>query len=160
MVVNRKLDMILTIYFICINQEYYVIYLQNMKFVWFIFWPGGVYTDNTYTTKPESWSHIRIHFMNHDYIGSFWQCQMSQKVGEMWKSRRLDTLELGLCGIPQWGGNANITPSFHPNHTLHLTGPNSGLAPFRILYITKQLETAPWVNGAVSYLIYNCPVAN
>ena len=25
-------------------------------------------------------SHIMIHFMNHDYIGSLWQCQMSQKV--------------------------------------------------------------------------------
>ena len=38
-----------------------------------------MYTDDTYATKPESRSHIRIHFMNHDYIGSFWQCQMSQK---------------------------------------------------------------------------------
>ena len=47
-----------------------------------ILWPGGAYTDNTYATKPESWSHIRIHFMNHDYIGSFWQCQMRQKTSQ------------------------------------------------------------------------------
>ena len=59
-----------------------MIYLQNIKFVQLILWPGGVYTDDTYATKPESRSHIRIHFMNHDYIGSFWQCHMSQKVGE------------------------------------------------------------------------------
>ena len=56
-----------------------MIYLQNMKFVQLILWPGGAYTDNTYATKLESRSHIRIHFMNHDYIGSFWQCQMNQK---------------------------------------------------------------------------------
>ena len=56
-----------------------MIYLQNMKFVQLILWPGGAYTDDTYATKLESQSGIRIHFMNHDYIGSFWQCQMSQK---------------------------------------------------------------------------------
>ena len=33
-----------------INQGHYVIYLQNMKFVRLILWPGGAYTDNTYTT--------------------------------------------------------------------------------------------------------------
>ena len=35
-------------------QEYYIIYLQNMKFVQLIVWPGGAYTDNTYTTKVKS----------------------------------------------------------------------------------------------------------
>ena len=75
----RKVHKISTKYLICINWRHYVIYLQNMKFVQLILWPGGAYTDNTYATKPESRSHIMIHFMNHDYIGSFWQCQMSQK---------------------------------------------------------------------------------
>ena len=78
MAASGKIQVISTKYFMYINQGYYVINLQNMKFVQLILWPGGAYTDNTYTTKPESRSHIRIHFMNHDYIGSFWQCQMSQ----------------------------------------------------------------------------------
>ena len=79
MTTSRKLHMISTKYFMSINWKHYVIYLQNMKFVQLILWPGGAYTDNTYATKLESGYHIRIHFMNHDYIGSFWQCQMNQK---------------------------------------------------------------------------------
>ena len=71
--------MISTKCFMCINWGHYVIYLQNKKFVWLIVWPGGAYTDDTYATKAESWSHIRIHFVNHDCIGSLWQSQMSQK---------------------------------------------------------------------------------
>ena len=42
--------MILTKYFSNINQALYVKYLQNMKFVKLILWPGGAYTDNTYAT--------------------------------------------------------------------------------------------------------------
>ena len=56
-----------------------------------ILWPEGAYTDDTYATKPESRSHIRIHFMNHDYIGSFWQCQMSQKTTNLCHSTHLRT---------------------------------------------------------------------
>ena len=70
MAASRKVHVILTKYFMCINQGYYVIYQQNMKFMQLILWPGGAYTYNTYATKLESRSHIRIHFMNHDYIGS------------------------------------------------------------------------------------------
>ena len=81
MAASRKVHVISTKYFMCINCGYYMIYLQNIKFMQSILWPGGAYTDNTYATKPESRSHIRIPFMNHDYIGSFWQCQMSQKAG-------------------------------------------------------------------------------
>ena len=80
MAASRKVQVISTKYFMCINWKYYVIYLQNIKFVQLILWPGGACTDDTYTIKPESGSHIRIHSMNHDYTGSFWQCQMSQKV--------------------------------------------------------------------------------
>ena len=36
------------------QSGHYVIYLQNMKFVQLILWPGGAYTDNTYTTKVKS----------------------------------------------------------------------------------------------------------
>ena len=70
MAVSRKVHVISTKYFIYINWGYYVLYLQNIKFVQLIVWPGGAYTDNTYATKPESRSHIMIHFMNHDNIGS------------------------------------------------------------------------------------------
>ena len=83
MAASGKVQVISTKYFMCINWGHYVIYLQNIKFVQLILWPGGAYTDDTYATKLESRSHIRIHFMNHDYIGSFWQCQMSQKAQKM-----------------------------------------------------------------------------
>ena len=79
--------MISTKYIMCINWGHYVVYVQNIKFVQLILWPGRAYTDNTYATKPESRSHIRIHFMNHDYIGSFWQCQMNQKVNHFVKPK-------------------------------------------------------------------------
>ena len=46
MTASQKVNKISTEYFIDINQEYYVIYLQNMKFVKLISWPGGAYTDN------------------------------------------------------------------------------------------------------------------
>ena len=59
MAASRKVQVILTKYFICINQEHYVIYLQNIKFERLILWPGGVYTDA-----------MHISFMNHDCIGS------------------------------------------------------------------------------------------
>ena len=70
MAVSRKVHVISTKYFICINQGSYVIYLQNMKFVHLIVWPAGAYTDDTYVIKPESRSNIMVHFMNHDYKGS------------------------------------------------------------------------------------------
>ena len=97
---SRKVQGISTKYFMCINQRYYVIYLQNMKFMWLIVWPGGAYTDDTYTTKPESRSHIRIHFMNHDYIGSFWQCQMSQKPRHSANIFEWE-MKLGIPGCPK-----------------------------------------------------------
>ena len=46
-----KLHVISTKYFMCINQEYNVIYLQNMKFEWLTVKPGGAYTDATCGTK-------------------------------------------------------------------------------------------------------------
>ena len=75
MAASGKAQEISTKYFMCINWGYYVIYLQNMTFVQLTLRPGGAYTGDTCATKPELQSHIRIHFMNHDYIGSFWQCQ-------------------------------------------------------------------------------------
>ena len=59
-----------TKYFMCINRGHYVIYLQSMKFVRLILWPGGAYTDDTYATKVKSMIPHLIHFMSHDYIGS------------------------------------------------------------------------------------------
>ena len=80
MAASEKVHMISTKYFICINQEYYVIYLQNMKFVLLILWPGGAYTDDTYATKVKSMIPYYDEIMNHDYVGSLWQSQMSQKL--------------------------------------------------------------------------------
>ena len=79
MAASQKLHVISTKYFMCINQRHYVIYLQNMKFLQSILWPGGVYTDANATKIMTPYSD---EIMNHDYIGSFWQCQMSQKAPE------------------------------------------------------------------------------
>ena len=54
MAASQKVHGLLTKYLMYINQGYYVIYLKNMKFMKLIFWPGGVYTDDTYTTKVKS----------------------------------------------------------------------------------------------------------
>ena len=79
MAVSQKVQVIPTKYFRYINQSYYVIYLQNIKFIQSIFWPGGAYTDNTYANKAKIMIPYDDEIVNHDYIGSFWQCQMSQK---------------------------------------------------------------------------------
>ena len=50
MAASQKVHVISTKYFMCINRGHYVIYLQNMKFVRLILWPGGVYTDDAYAT--------------------------------------------------------------------------------------------------------------
>ena len=50
MAVSEKVLMISTKYFRDINWGHYVIYLQNIKFVRLILWPGGAYTDYAYTT--------------------------------------------------------------------------------------------------------------
>ena len=41
-----------------------------MKFLQSILWPGGVYTDDTYTAKVKSMIPYYDEIMNHDYIGS------------------------------------------------------------------------------------------
>ena len=63
--------MTLTKNFMFINREHYVIYLQNMKFVKSIFWPGGAYTDTTYAHTARILIPYSDEIMNHDYIGSF-----------------------------------------------------------------------------------------
>ena len=40
----------------------------------------GAYTDDTYATTATITIPYRGEIMNHDYIGSFWQCQISQKL--------------------------------------------------------------------------------
>ena len=54
----------------CINWEHYVIYLQNMKFVRSILWPGGVYTDAAHAAKAKIMIPYSDEIVNHDYIGS------------------------------------------------------------------------------------------
>ena len=48
-----------------------MIYLQNMKFIRLILWPGGVYTDAANATKAKITIPYSHEFVNHDYIGSF-----------------------------------------------------------------------------------------
>ena len=50
MAASQKVHEISTKYCMGINWGHYVIYLQNMKFVRLILWPGGVYTDKAYAT--------------------------------------------------------------------------------------------------------------
>ena len=40
MAASQKVHVISTKYFMCINQGHYVMYLQNMKFLQSILWPG------------------------------------------------------------------------------------------------------------------------
>ena len=80
MAASQEVHKILTKYFICINQGHYMIYLQYMKFVRSTLWPGGAYTDTAHAKKAKIMIPYSDEIMNHDYIGSFWQCQMSQKV--------------------------------------------------------------------------------
>ena len=54
MAASGKVQVISTKNVMCINWGHYVMYVQNKKFVQLILWPGGAYTDDTYTTKPES----------------------------------------------------------------------------------------------------------
>ena len=66
MAASQKVYVILTKYFMCINQGYYVIYLQNMKFELFILWPGGVYTDTAHGTKCKIFKNIyNFFYVNH-----------------------------------------------------------------------------------------------
>ena len=70
MAASQKVHMISTKYFIGINQENYLIYIQKIKFVQSIFWPGGAYTDATHTDKAKITIPYSHEIMNHDYIGS------------------------------------------------------------------------------------------
>ena len=70
MAASQKVHMILTKYFMCINQGHCVIYLQNMKFVQSILWPGGAYTDAAHVAKAKIMIPYSDEIMNHDYIGS------------------------------------------------------------------------------------------
>ena len=70
MAASRKVHEISTKYFMCINQELYVIYLQNIKFVKSILWPGGAYTDAAHAAKAKIMIPYSHEIMNHDYIGS------------------------------------------------------------------------------------------
>ena len=54
-----------------IIQGYYVIYLENTKFLQSILWPGGAYTDATNATAATIMIPYKDEILNHDYIGSF-----------------------------------------------------------------------------------------
>ena len=47
---SQKVHVILTKYFMDLNQGHHMIYLQNIKFVGLILWSGWAYTDDAYTT--------------------------------------------------------------------------------------------------------------
>ena len=69
MAASQKVHMISTIYFICNNQEYYVLYMQNIKFLQSILWPGGAYTDATFGDAAKIMIPYGDEIMNQDYIG-------------------------------------------------------------------------------------------
>ena len=58
MAASQKVHVILTKYFMCINQEHNVIYLQNMKFEQLTVRPGGAYTDAAHGTKCKIFKNI------------------------------------------------------------------------------------------------------
>ena len=60
MAASRKVQVISTKYFMCINWGHYVIYLQNMKFERLILWPEWAYTDAMHFLIHESWLHRLI----------------------------------------------------------------------------------------------------
>ena len=70
MAASWKVHIISTKYFMCIYQGHYVVYLQNIKFLWSILWPGDMYTDAAYTDAPKIMIPYSDEIMNHDYIGS------------------------------------------------------------------------------------------
>ena len=65
---SQKIYVILTKYFMYINQRCYVICLQNMKFELFMLWPGGAYTDATHGTKCKIFKNILKTFIIFFYI--------------------------------------------------------------------------------------------
>ena len=84
MAASEKVHMISTKYFMGINQWHNVIYLQNMKFVQSILWPGGAYTDNAYATTAA----ITI-----PYYDSFLESRLYRLVMAM-----PNVPKTGLCG--------------------------------------------------------------
>ena len=54
MAASQKVYVVSTKYFMCINQGYYVIYLQNMKFELFILWTGGQEERTQMPLMPQS----------------------------------------------------------------------------------------------------------
>ena len=68
---HQKVHVILTKYFMCINQEHNVIYLQNMKFEQLIIRPEGAYTDATHGTKCKIFVKFLKTFIIFFYINHF-----------------------------------------------------------------------------------------
>ena len=77
MAASQKVLEILTKYFMCINQGHYVIIPAKYE-VHMI--NTLARPDNTYANKAKIMIPYYDEIVNHDYIGSFWQCQMSQKL--------------------------------------------------------------------------------
>ena len=67
MAASRKVHVISTKYFMCINQGHIVIYLQNMKFERLTVQPGGAYTNATHGTKCKIFKNIYIFFLRKSF---------------------------------------------------------------------------------------------
>ena len=61
MAARQKVHVISTKYFMYINWDYNVIYLQNIKFEQLTVWPGEAYTNATHGTKCK----IFVKFLKH-----------------------------------------------------------------------------------------------
>ena len=78
-----------------------------------ILWPGGAYTDNAYANKAKIMIPYYNEIVNHDYIGSFWQCQISHKAG---------TPERSLYASPQFAEKEDQKiPSHSPIQREHVS---------------------------------------
>ena len=66
----------------CIDWGHYVIYLQNMKFVQSILWPGEAYTNAAHTDRAKIMIPYSDEIMNHDYIDSMACMPNEPKIGQ------------------------------------------------------------------------------
>ena len=99
MAATRKVHSILTKYLICIYQEHYVIYLQNMIFFWFILHQKR-HTQATHMPMlPKSWFHIAM---------------------KSWSYRLIDMYAKWAKNLMQGASFHRVTRLCYSKHLLHI----------------------------------------
>ena len=74
--------------------------------------------------------------MNHDYIGSFWQCQMSQKV----KGTQLQIDDLVVVKRVAWKGRHKIQNKWEPDEYVVLEQPNKRILVYNVKPVSNGKE--------------------